>query len=422
MEEDRWGEQRAPTLIRVDKTSVHILDLVIESRDVAQYLHAIPEEDRGAAVSHLIELGVHVIESVNSTQSMEFVRRQVEGLLAEVVRMPEIVERALREKVGDGKGQILEPIKRVVETSSGHLKDLVAKIDPGSDASTLGRVLKVMSERVDPKRKDSIQATLVDTVTAVAGPDGALARTVKQVLHDALAPMRQDVAALARVVEAQQAVSDALSQTTKKGATYEEDVVARLSQLARGFGASIEHTGPDNQPGDATITFHDDSSIGMNLTIVVEAKDQQTPAGRKRIVDTLERAMATRNAAAGLYISKTEAGLGKDVSGWAEGTCRRGPYVATTDDGLILAVRWLVQLHRLSVLKASMPVADVAAIEAQVDRVHVALKKIQQLNRKAGDAKGAVDEIQKIAIDFRDEIQDAMAEIKAGLRVHPNAA
>jgi hypothetical protein len=422
VEDDRWEEQEAPTLIHVDEDSVHILNLTIESRDVASYLVGISEKDRPEAVTSMLELGCRMIESVNSTQQMEFVRRQVEGVLGKVEGIPDIVVGALRDKVGDGKGQVLEPIARMVEMSSRHLKELVAKVDPASDASTLGRALKEIRERVDPRRTDSIQTTLANAVTAVCGVDGALAATFKQAMIDALQPLDKAVADLTKQVLAQQAGDLALDQTTKKGAPYEEEVTARLQLWARGMGLEVHRVGDDNQPGDILVISSQHALPAVDMTIVVEARNQETAVGHRRIAADLAKKMGVRGAQAAIYVTKTAAGLAKEIDGFAEGTCQAGPYIATTHDLLIFAVRWLLMTYRAQMARASLPITDVEAIEQQIQRVRTALRTITTINTKAGAAKTAVDGIQSLADTLRTEIQEAMAEIEASLRAAPGTA
>lgn len=57
--------------------------------------------------------------------------------------------------------------------------------------------------------------------------------------------------------------------------------------------------------------------------------------------------LAERKADAGIYVSKTEDGLAKEVGDWAEGTCEKGPWVACTHPNLAAALRFLVvQMQR----------------------------------------------------------------------------
>jgi hypothetical protein len=49
------------------------------------------------------------------------------------------------------------------------------------------------------------------------------------------------------------------------------------------------------------------------LRIVIEARDDTGACGRKRISDDLAEAMKTRNAVYGLYVSKKQAGLAREI-------------------------------------------------------------------------------------------------------------
>jgi hypothetical protein len=278
------------TALQVTDTGIVIQDVLLESRDVAAYFNGISDSERLPALERVIQVGVYCLERAQSAQDLDFVRRQVEGLLASVQRsvsgIPGTLEEALSVKLGTGSGQVLAPVKTLIEqvskTTTDRINDvralLINEIDPGKDSSTLGRALISLRSLLDPGRKDSVQGLLDAAIQGISSKDGTLATTVAAVVRTTLEPLVKSVDTLSREVERQQAAEDALAATTAKGASYEEAVVSQLQAWAKASGAEIHHVGPDNQAGDVIVRVPTSVSGGRDdISIVVEARVRQSP-------------------------------------------------------------------------------------------------------------------------------------------------
>ena len=99
--------------IEVDGSEVRIEGSVV-SRHAAEYLAR--QADRELAFTRAIEIGAFCLERMSTSGEMDFVKREVDGLLAKVSeaigRIPESVEQELMDKVGTDKGQVLEPLAK----------------------------------------------------------------------------------------------------------------------------------------------------------------------------------------------------------------------------------------------------------------------------------------------------------------------
>lgn len=58
--------------IVVLETDIRILELEVPSRDVAEYLRALPEEQREQAVAHAVRVGVFCLERARVGQDLDF--------------------------------------------------------------------------------------------------------------------------------------------------------------------------------------------------------------------------------------------------------------------------------------------------------------------------------------------------------------
>lgn len=417
--------------INLSESTVRIEHLEVPRREVAAYLAAAPEGDRAGLLVRAIEVGVFCLERAQSAKDLDFVRRQIEALLTtverEVTQIPQKTEASLVAKIGVNDGQLLSPIKKAVDDAAlaagqriKEVKDLLTNdLDPGKETTTLGRALQRMRDLLDPKRTDSIQGCLDAAVAKTVAEDGSLAKAVKVVVADAIKPLTERVEALTLEVRGQDAATEALQQTTQKGVTYEEEVAALLQDWGGRLGLQVRHVGGDNRPGDVLVSADPGPSCGVELTIVIEARDRQSALGRLQITEVMSTAMAERTAGAGVYLSRMSDGLAKEVSDWAEGACDRGSFVACTHEHLLTAIRFLLAAKRLETMRASTPKVNTASVETQIQRVRTALRRIGTINTKAGEVRGTADAIKQEAESLRDEVRGALTEIEDVLRTVP---
>ncbi len=418
--------------VEVIAGTVHVENLEVNRKDVADYLLSFEEDERDTALIHAVEVGVFCLERARSGLDTQFVRRQIDSLLTEVEKasreIPAATERAIVERIGTDDGQVLKPVHDIIELSIrttneriGDVRKLLEQeIDPARESSTLGRALSRIRDLLDPARADSIQGVLNASLQKLTAANGSLTMTVKEVVTDAIKPLREDVDRLGRDLGAQAAATAALQQTTEKGQVYEEEVVERLQRWAQGIGVEVEHVGGDRKPGDVRVVFPSGQLLAADTVLVVEVRDRGEPLGRKPISDALEAVMTERDAVAAVYVSRSREGLGKEIGEWGEGSLGRGPWVATTDEHLITALRYLVARRQLAALRERQPEVDAAVVADQLDRIRTALRRVSTINRLATETKNAVSEgierVQSEADQLRNDIGSALDDIEESIR------
>ncbi len=407
---------------------IQILNLEIPRKDVADFLRSIEEDEREATLIRAVEVGAFCLERARTSQDTDFVRRQVESLLGHVEKatglIPHEIEKALVAKVGTGDGQILAPINAVVGQIAKTLADRVKEVkdllsqemDPAKETTTLGKALRSLRDILDPKRTDSVQGVVESAIGRVTAEDGSLAKAVKAVVSDAVKPLSNEVAELAKEIRGQEVAAEALERTTEKGAPYEDKVVITLQSWAQAAGAEVHHVGTDNKPGDVVVKIVSMAITHAPMTFVVEARDRQSRMGRKGLSDTLTAAMVERNANAAVYLSRSRDGLAKEIGEWAEGETERGSWVACTDEHLITAIRFLIVQERLKQLNTSIPELDAGSILTQLQRIRTTLDRVKTINRRVTDVHNGADGIKAEAEMLRDEVRDALTTIEDALR------
>jgi hypothetical protein len=396
--------------------------------DVVAYFSEVSECDREKALLEAIEVGVYCLARARSGRDMEFVKLEIERLIRAVEEriqgIPIRTQTELMKVIGSGDGQILKPIELLVTDTSRGLAErlrevkelLAADLDPSKDTTVLGRALRDLRGLIDPARTDSVQSAFAKAVEGVVSEDGALAIVVKKVVTESIKPLQDEMDRLGREVHAQEAVDEALSRTIQKGAAYEEEVLQSLQLWAQNCGVEVHFVGGDKRSGDILVRTSPSSLVSTPVTLVIEVKDHGSPAGRSVISRDISNAMRERRADGGIYLSKSGAGLAKEVGEWAEGECEDGPWVATTNANLLIAIRFLVNVQRLAMIHDSAPEIDPRAIDGQVQRIRTAMSRVTSVNRKVSAIRETADDIQREASAMRDEVRESLSLIDESIR------
>ena len=189
--------------LEIDGDVLTLHSFQIRNADVVAYLSQQPLEDQPLAFTRAVEVGVHCLERASAAKDTEFVKRQVERLLNEmeskVGTIPSKVRDELLSKVGTGDGQVLKPLVEATQLATKNVSDRINEckafvtdlLDPTKDSCSVGKAVKTLGDMLDPVRKDSVQGSLEAAITKVTGEDGALAKSVKAVVADAIKPLKR---------------------------------------------------------------------------------------------------------------------------------------------------------------------------------------------------------------------------------------
>jgi len=410
-----------------DRILIHNLEIV--GKDAVDYLQRVPEEERDRTCICAFEIGFRCLETTQNTQEIESVKRQIAALLNDVEKaiklIPNTVQEGLLSKLGTQDGQALAPVKTLIHQVSGVTKERVDEvkallsqdIDPSKETSVLGNALKNIKTLLDPTRNDSVQGVLTTALKDASAENGTLAKAVKSVVVEAVKPLADEVDRLTKEIRGKQAAQEVLQQTTAKGFTYEEAVVAELQHWSKLAGAEVYHVGTDNNSGDILIKLTPKSIAATELSIVIEVRDRESkPWGRKLISDHLTKAMTQRGANAAIFLSRSREGLAREIGEWAEGEGDRGSWVATTHELLTLAIRYLIMQQRLAALRTSQPEINAIAIEDQIQRIRTTLKRITNINKHLTALHQSTNAIETEADTLKHEIRSVLDSIEDVIR------
>jgi len=417
---------------------VQIRQVTITSREIADQLQGLSEEEQRVLVTRALEVGFFCLNRATIGQSTDFIRAQLEATLGAVDRalltLPGKVETSLLGKLGTGDGQALAPVHHLVQqvhavTQSrlDEVKGLLANsLDPARDSSTLGRALRDMQNLLNPHRTDSIQGALQVSLRNMAQVDGPLAKAVQHVVSESIRPLSIELDKLAQEIRTQKVTSEAVSNSPAKGLPFEEEVVRLINSQAMISGMQVSHVGGDSLAGDVVVEVPflngnfggagdlDDSAI---LRIAIEVRDRAEPYGRKRISETMQRVMMERNADASIFLSRQQTGLAAEIGNWAEGVCEKGSWVATTRDFLLLSLRFLALQKRIEIAKSGASrdrssSVDWEGIQLQIQAVRTSLKRGTKITKHLNSMRSSIEAVDAEAKAMKTEISASLSALE----------
>ncbi|AVH63820.1 hypothetical protein [Nostoc sp. 'Peltigera membranacea cyanobiont' N6] len=225
-------------------------------------------------------------------------------------------------------------------------------------------------------------------------------------------PLASEVDKLTQQIREQELVQSLVEESIAKGAIYEEIVLAELQKWAKTCGAEISYVGDENRPGDILIKLTSNSVVGIDITIILEARNRESQRwGRTKISRHLESAMARYEANCAIFLSHSNRGLGKDIGDFGQGECQYGFWVATHHDMINIAIQVLILRQQLTSQQTFNSQIDGTAIEFQVQQIESSLKHITQINTYLTETEKNSEGIREQAKALRKEIRSSLERI-----------
>jgi len=148
--------------IEVCENSIQIDHLEVPVKEVADFFRSMPSAEHDFMLVKAIEVGVFCLERGRTGQDTDFVKRKMTELLSQVeqavVDIPARTEKNLLRQIGADDGQVLSPVKKLVNEASSEtarrindLKALLSEdLDPKSSKSVLGAALQTLRDFLNP--------------------------------------------------------------------------------------------------------------------------------------------------------------------------------------------------------------------------------------------------------------------------------
>lgn len=412
--------------VRLVDDTLYIEHYETSDPDVIRVVKNQPAPELPGYVETLLRIGAAAIARAQLVQDYDFVRAWAEkSIVTAGAHAKDIIQQTAAEldkQLNGENGAMLDPVRKQLEQVNKVVEERTAELrkqlDPHNPNSDLHGAITGLRRLMDASYADSVPVRLGQAIEAIAAKDGTLARSVKAVVKEALdlqiEPLRKQVETLEKGLlqekAAAEAAADIIQSTTHKGAPFEEDVLRRVKSWASICGGETHHVGTDNKPGDVLSVFGASGALGMDLRLVLEAKDDAVARGRKRLQDDLTKALDHREGDAAIFVGKTHTAFGAEIGEWDEGVSDNRPWIACTVDHLHVALRYLVVLKRLRDRACKASAIDAGAIEEQVQVMRTALRRITTI-------KTAASSITKSVGQVTSEGDQLGREVEASLRI-----
>lgn len=262
-----------------ERSVVIIKDLRIDDPEFYNYLVGLDEDARISFVKRALRAGAVVLQVMDTTTRVDYVRGEFE-------RMQREFDIEL-EKVFSDKGLLLGALdqflgedgelKQTLDSHFGEQGSVIYKIlNPDDESTPLGKFRKQLQQELDSDREGTAFNKLKNAMNA----------GFKEVLI---------------ALGAAEAAEEEREKSTAKGFDFENYVYETLDSLARDFEDTVDFVGNERGPlgnvGDVLIRVNPRDTGDVERSIVVEAKNASiTMSGKKSFLKELDNAKENRVA------------------------------------------------------------------------------------------------------------------------------
>ncbi len=403
------------TSVRVEDDMVLFDGLRLTDRSLATFVEQRPPDDRPELAERAMRIGLHALQDAGTSLDVDFVRREFDALLQRSVSVNERaateLDQVLRANFADTEGRLPRTLEKFLG-DRGQLNRFVSELfDEGKRDSAIGRLRTLLGSYFDGDA--SRLAQLLDP-TRLGSPMYQFRSEVGQAfekLNERLTAI--EAASAARGAER--------SKSSAKGNDFEELLEEMLGVAVRGSGDVVERTAAAvgdvirSRKGDFVLTVDPQLSSGMDVRVVIEAKDRA--CSWREIREELDAARRNRAASVAMAVFTP----GHAPSGVAPFDMRFGhvfcvvdpesPDEATLGAAVRLARLLAVatQAAQENEIDANRVLQTVVAIKAELEVVRRLKTQLTSIRNSAAEVAAGLDRL-------RDQVLARVAEAEAQLQ------
>lgn len=260
--------------------SLYVCTVGIEDPELCKFLAGMKEEERVSYVRRALQVGITVLQGMETRMRVDYVRGEFERMQSEV--------ETEFEKVFSDKGLLLNTLdkfleekgelKQALDSHFGEQGSVIFKIlNPDNETTPLGKFRKQLQQELDADREGTAFHKLRNAM------DGGF----KNVLI-----------ALCAI----EAAEEEREKGTAKGGDLEDYVFEELDNMARHFDDTVEFTGDEKgslgkKVGDIIIRINPNDTGNLKRRIVFELKNRSVSmSGKNSFFKEPEEAKKNRNA------------------------------------------------------------------------------------------------------------------------------
>jgi hypothetical protein len=407
--------------VRVDGERIVIERLVVRDPSLAAIVADREPEDRAAFVERALRIGLSALQDASLSIDVDLVRDEFEKLLRSSeqanAKAAEALDQVLRSNFADGDGRLPRTLEKFLG-DRGALRTFVGELfDETKRDSAIGRMRTLLGTYFDG---DASKLALLLDPTRQNSPMHQFRAEVAsgfERLHERLTAI--EAAAAARGTER--------AKSTAKGGDFEDTLEAMLADVARGAGDLVDRTGGEtgeilrSKKGDFVVTVNPAQTGGVDLRIVVEAKDR--PMSLRAIRDELDEAKQNRAAAVGLVVfspAHAPSGISPFDVRAGDVYCVVDP--AAPDPATLEAAVRLARLLALAGLREIEAEIDVEAVRSAMAGVRAELEALKGIKAMLTSIANGATTVQGSLDRLREAIVARVAEAETQIREARGAA
>jgi len=395
------GVAISEVILDVEKSTVIIKDLQIEDSEFYNHLIGLDEEARINFVKRALRVGSVVLQMMDTTTRVDYVRgefermqREVDGELEKIFSEKGLLLRTLDQFLGeDGE------LKRTLDAHFGEQGSVIYKIlNPDDESTPLGKFRKQLQQELDADREG----------TAFHKLKNAMDAGFKEVLI---------------ALRAAEAAEEEREKGTAKGIDFENYIYDTLDSIARAFEDTVDFVGNEKGPlgnvGDVLIHVNPRDTRNVERSIVVEAKNASiTMKGKKSFLKELDSAKENRSAhyaIGAVHESKVPAACGCFRRYEGEKIICSIP---VDEDPLALEIAYKVARTELvlSILREEVTL-DLSQLKAKIMEIQGQLDTMRSVKSALTGASGKIDDAKEILKEMETSIREILSEILIMIKV-----
>jgi hypothetical protein len=403
-----------PVDVAGDRIVINSLELV--EPQLARFVEHTPETERSGLMERALRIGLLTLCNQGVSLSADVVRSEFERLTERMEgthrRAAEALATTLREHFADDSGRLPRTLERFLG-DSGSLRQMTTDLfDENRRESAMGRLNELLGKYFDGD--GSRLAQLLDPTRA-----GSPLHQFRTEVSDEFRRLSERITELEAGSRAR---AEERAKGTAKGGDFEEALDERLGELAHGAGDMLERTGTESgdalrsKKGDFVVCIDPSRTRGVDLRIVIEAKDRTVPM--RRFATELADARENRRAAVSLAVFTPAAApsgvaplalIGDDVF------CVYDP---ESEDAVALEAAYrLARALALAGLRDASVQLDAPAVQTALADIIRQVGEVQGMKVRLTSISGAADLVSRALDGMRLNILRSVKDVEAQLRV-----
>jgi hypothetical protein len=371
-----------PAVVSIDDSRLTINHLVLTGTPMQV---AIEHHDRGGnletIVRQMLDMGATIIQHGASQASVDAVSSQVTRLIEAITNVT------------------AEQLPKTIETQLEAIRAVLAEHFDPEEADSIQQQLKATFTAQNAAEQTALRNALLDDTGPLGIVKAELSTLLKTILSNQ-GEVGKQLAAISEQLIAAEQLRDEHQRGSAHGLEYQDQIATVLEWIHAPLEDTVVDVGTElgterNKAGDHLIHLNPEVTLGRDLRIVVESKAQSL--GVRAALNELERAMANRQAQAGVLVfaSAELAPLrGRSLRAYSG---NRFIAVCDRDDPDPLALEAACQLARTLTLATQLEGSDAVDVEQlsqQLERLTSVVDEGRSITRGVNAARKGIDTVE----------------------------